>query len=165
MVTLKTGDLSLEIEIEKLDFDPVEYTYKITPKWKGIPFLNDTALKRGNKYWDKGFNGGIIGGELDDFSLVEIMEKAIETKNVQKWIPYPDPDICVSIYPERCFPDLDKIDNEYFTLIFSPSIYQYSDSRNYDGFTGVSFIMTPTLFELKSFVSQFKAEYEYIKQN
>lgn len=163
MATLKNGGLSVEIEIERRDFDPVEYGYKITPKWKGIPLLNDGAMKRGNEYWDKGFGGGVVGSELDKFRLIETLEKAIETKTAQKWIPFPDPDICVSVYPERCFPDLDKIDGECWTLIFSPSRYQFAAADSYGGFSGVSFVMTPTLPELKAFLKQLKAEYQHLR--
>ncbi len=72
--------------------------------------------------------------------------------------------MCVSIYPARCFPNLDEEDSEYNTIIVSPNTYQFEECDCYHGYEGVSFVMTPTTQELKDFINALKRELEDIKR-
>jgi hypothetical protein len=166
MAKLKSEDLDLELEFEFLsyeDYSPVEYTFKCTLCWNGIPVLNERTMKRGTSYWDKGKEGGIVGSEMVGFTLIKDMEDALKTKSVRIWEAWPDPDMCVSIYPGRFFPYLDEEDSEYNTIIISPDTYQFKGNDCYSGYEGVSFVMTPSTQELKEFINDLKMELEDIK--
>ena len=167
MAKLTANDFELIFRItERRDFDPaVEYEFKLTLFYKGIPVLNEDAMKRGNEYWDKGKSGGIVGSEIDGMdAFINELETAMETKTPQYWESFPDPDLCVSIFPERYFPYLDRKDKGQYTLIFSPSNYNFKDADCYSGFEGVSFVMSPTVGEYKKFVADVKAEYAAVRE-
>ena len=166
MAKLISEDLELEFLFTGCyDYNPIEYDFKVTLKWKGVPLLNEKAMKRGTSYWDTGIEGGIIAEEMDNFTLISDFEKSMETKTPQIWEAWPDPDMCISIYPERCFPYLDKIDSEYCTIIVSPDIYQFNDCDAYCGYEGVSFIMTPNINDFKKFIEELKIEFNEIIKN
>ena len=164
MAKLKSEELELEFEfLSYEDYSPVEYTFKCTLRWKGIPLLTERAMKRGTSYWDKGKEGGIVGSEMVGFTLINDLENALKTKSVKIWEAWPDPNMCVSIYPARCFPNLDEETSEYNTIIVSPTTYQFEGNECYSGYEGVSFVMTPKTQELKDFIEDLKRELEDIK--
>ena len=159
MAKLKSENLELEFKLlECHKYDLMEYDFRCTLTWKGIPVLNDKAFKRSSSYWKKGSDGGIIGEEMDSFSLITELEEAVKTKEMRIWESWPDPDMCVAIYPNRCFPDLITPDQEYHTIIFSPDVYQFRDMDCYSGYEGVSFVMTPTEEMLIQFINDLKKE-------
>ena len=165
MAKLVSEDLELEfIFIGCYDFDPVEYEFKVTLKWKNLPILNEKAMKRETDYWEKGKEGGIIAEETDNFTLISDLENAIETKSPQIWEAWPDPDMCISIYPERCFPYLNEVNSEYYTIIISPDAYQFKDCDAYCGYEGVSFIMTPKVNDFKKLIDDLKFEFNEVKK-
>jgi hypothetical protein len=162
--------LSEDLELEFLfcgcyDYHPIQIEFKITLKWKGIPILNERAMKRGTDYWNKGAVGGIIAEEIDNFTLIRDLEEAFNNKTTKIWESWPDPDMCISIYPERYFPYLNDKDDEYNTIIISPDTYQFKDCDAYNGYEGISFIMTPTNDELQKFINDLKVELDQIKNN
>lgn len=134
------------------------FDFKVTMTWKGIPVLNEDVMKRHSTYWDKGAVGGLVASEEDFYNLFHDLETAIKTKQTQIWQSFPDTDMCISIYPERCFPYLDERDSEYYTVIVSPDSYQFKESDCYIGYSGVSFVMTPKVDEFETFVAEFKKE-------
>ena len=162
MAKLTANDFELIFRItERCDFDPAEYEFKLTLFYKGIPVLNEDAMK----YWDKGKSGCIIGSEIDGMdAFINALEMAMERKTPQYWESFPDPDLCVSIFPECYFPYLDREDKGQYTLMFSPSNYNFKDADCYSGFEGVSFVMSPTVGEYKKFIADLKAEYATVKE-
>ena len=160
MAKLKSNNLELEFLItECLDYDPTEFHFKVTMKWNGIPILNDKAMKRDNDHWEKGAEGGIIGYEIDYIRLIDAIEKSLETREPQFWEAFPDPDVYVSIYPDRSFPYLTEKERGRFAFIVSPDSYQLKDSDCYEGYEGVSFVMNPTEEELRQFIEDLKSEH------
>lgn len=143
---------------ECCNFDPTEFYFKITVRYKGTPVLNDKAMKRHNSYWKKGSKAGIIAWEVDTIRLMHKLDDALSTDEPQFWESYPDPDVHISIYPHRCFPNLVEEDREHFSIIVSPNSYQFKNSDNYYGYEGVSFVMTPNEKDLQKFTDELKAE-------
>jgi len=163
LAKLISNDLILEFNfLGCYDYQPVEFEFKVSLFWKGIPLLNEKAMKRWSTYWRKGKEGGLVAEEMDNFTLIDDLEKAIETNTLQVWESWPDPDMCISIYPNRCFPYLDEEDPEYNTIIVSPDMYQFKESDAYGGYEGVSFIMTPDKDAFLKFVNELKDEYKKI---
>lgn len=160
MAKIISDDLELEFKfLGCYDYQPVEFEFKVTLLWKGVPILNENVMKRRSTYWEKGKEGGIIAEEMDNFTLITDLEDSIKSKTVKIWESWPDPDMCISIYPERCFPYLNEINNDYYTIIVSPDMYQFKESDAYGGYEGVSFIMTPEKKEFQNFINELKKEY------
>ena len=159
MAKIISNNFELEFLVtECCDFDPTEFYFKIIMRYNGIPVLNDKAMKRHNSYWKKGAKGGIIAWEVDTIRLVRKLENALSKNEVQFWESYPDPDVHVSIYPHRCFPNLVEEDKEHFSIIISPNSYQFKKSDNYYGYDGVSFVMAPSEKDLRQFTDDLKTE-------
>lgn len=159
MAKITSNNFELEFLItECRDFDPTEFCFKITMRYNGIPILNDKAMKRHSSFWRKGKKGGIIGSEIDTIRLVGILENALLTNEPQFWQPYPDPDVQISIYPHRSFPNFQEEDREHFSLIVSPNSYQFKNSDSYDTYEGISFALNPNQEDLKRFIDDLKAE-------
>ena len=160
MAKLFSEDLELDFTFfGYYDYQPKEFDFKVTLKWKGIPLLNEKAMKRWSEYWNKGAEGGIVAEEMDNFTLITDLENALKDKTPTIWETWPDPDMCISIYPERCFPYLNEINTDYNTIIISPDIYQFKDTDAYCGYEGVSFILTPNNTNLQNFINDLKKEY------
>ena len=124
----------------------------------GLSVLNDKIMKRHNSYWKKGKKGGIIASEVDTIRLLRKLDDALSTNEPQFWESYPNPDVHISIYPNRCFPNLFTEDKEHFSIIISPNSYQFKNSDNYYGYEGVSFVMTPSKKDLYKFTDDLRAE-------
>ena len=159
MAKIKSNNFELEfLVMECCDFDPIEFYFKIILKYKGVSVLNDRAMKRHNSYWKKGKKGGIIGSEIDTIRLIGKLEKALLTKEAQFWEPYPDPDVQISVYPNRNFPNIQEEYSDHLALIVSPNSYQFKDSLSYDTYEGVSFVLTPTREMILQFIEDLKWE-------
>lgn len=160
MAKLFSEDLELEFLLcGCYDYHPIQIEFKVTLKWKGIPILNENAMKRGTDYWNKGAVGGIVGEEIDNFTLIKDLEEALNNKTTKIWESWPDPDMCISIYPETLFPYLNEKDEEYNTIIISPDTYQLKDCSAYNGYEGISFVLTPDNTNLQNFINDLKKEY------
>lgn len=151
---------NLELEFKLLGHNEYDsYQLKCTCTWQGKPILNEAVMKRSGSYWSKGAVGGIMAEEMEHFSLIEDFKAALEKKEVRIWEAFPDPDICISIYPDCCFPYLNEKDENYFSIIVSPDSYQFKDSSYYSGYEGVSFVMIQTIDQMYEFVQQLKDEF------
>ena len=166
MAILKDEDL--ELEILPLSYHDWEYCpetdFKVTMRWKGIPLLNEAALKRTGSYWEQGKECGIVASEQDSLTLIKDFEDCLNDKKVRIWEAWPDPDMTISIYPERYFPYLEDVDSEYISIIVSPDLYQFKDSDCYSGYSGVSFVMVIEVEVFKTFVSELKTEFDSIME-
>ena len=164
MAKLKSEELELEFEFLSYKvYELDEYTFRCTLRWNGIPVLNGLAMKNESDSYKKDQGGELFGSKMGGFTLLNDLENALKTKSVKIWEAWPDPDMCVSIYPARCFPNLDEETSEYNTIIVSPNTYQFEGNECYSGYEGVSFVMTPTTQELKAFINALKRELEDIK--
>lgn len=160
MAKLISDELELEFRFlghYKYDFDIFEF--KCTCTWNGVPILNEAVMKRKGSYWKKGETGGLVAEEQENFTLIEDFEAALNNKEVRIWESWPDPDMCISIYPDCCFPCLNKKLEGYYSIIVSPDSYQFKDSECYGGFEGVSFVMIQTTEQIQEFVCQLKKEF------
>ena len=159
MAKFTSNTFELEFLVtECCDFTPTEFYFKITMLYNGLSVLNDKIMKRHNSYWKKGKKGGIIASEIDTIRLLRKLDDALSTNEPQFWESYPNPDVHISIYPNRCFPNLFTEDKEHFSIIISPNSYQFKNSDNYYGYEGVSFVMTPSKKDLYKFTDDLKAE-------
>ncbi len=161
MAVLKQEDLELEIlPFGYIDWKSFpEFDYKVTMKWKGVSVINETVMKRDGSYWAKGKEGGFVASEQDKLGLIENFEACIKDKKSRVWEAWPDPDMAISIYPDRNYPYLDEAAEGYFSIIVSPDSYQFKDSNCYTGFSGVSLVMVVETSEIIRFVSDLRNEF------
>lgn len=163
MAKLISDKLELEFKLSHIKYDFDYYELKCTCTWQGVSVLNEAVMKRYGDYWKKGSVGGIIAEELDKFSLLKDFDSAINNKEIRIWKSWPDPDMCISIYPDCRFPYLNKKDVDYYTIIVSPDSYQFKDCDCYNGFEGVAFVMIQTLEQVQEFVKQLEEEYNALE--
>lgn len=169
MAKLKDNDLELEVKFLHCEdmggwFD---YVFKVTMFWKGIPVLNEKALKRYSSYWKQGAEGGIICSDTchdkNEFTLIDDLEASIKDKKARVWEAFSYMELAVAIYPERAFPYLYDENKPYYTLIISADGYQFKDSADCYGYQGVSFIMVPKTSALTKFVEDLKEEFNKLE--
>ena len=167
MAILKYENLELEfIPMKFHDWGTwPEWSFKVCLKWKGTPVLNEKVMKRYGDYWSMGKEGGVVASEQDKLLLLEDFDACIKDKKSRIWESHPDPDMSVSIFPDRAFPYLDEIEAGVYTIIISPDSYQFKDTNCYMDYSGVSFVMVVDNLEFENFVSELKKEFEQLKDS
>ena len=95
----------------------------------------------------------------EKYNLITAFKSAISDEKPVIWEAFPDPDMCISIYPNRLFPDLQREFENHYTIIFSPNTPNYANIDAYDLYEGISFIMSPLTKEFIKFVQDFEKEY------
>ena len=167
MAILKYEDLELEfIPMKFIDWGTwPEWSFKVCLKWKGIPVPNEKAMNPHATFSSMGEQGGVVASEQDKFVLLEDVDGCIKDNKTSIWESHPDPDMSVSIFPDRAFPYLEEVEVGVYSIIISPDAYQFKDTDCYMGYSGVSFVMVVEKLEFEKFVSDLKKEFEQLKDN
>ena len=158
-------DSAALLESERPRLDEIAQILRAVPSTKIIVEGHTASVGEArNEFWDKGAGGGLIGSEMDAFTLPDDLEKALSTGEPQFWESWPDPDVCVSVFPNADFPRLNERAEGRSTIIISPDSYQFKDNDAYSGNEGVSFVLTPTNLELKKFIADLREEAAKIRE-
>ena len=144
-------DFSL-VNIDKSDLSHHYYQIKMAAFWCGNPVVNDKIL-----------NHCISGEEIDDFTLIQYLEEARQTKEPKFWDSFPHGDLSVAIYPETVFPFFDKKDKKHYVLIFTFDESQLCN-QSICSPSPITFSMNLSLEEYDKFIEDLKKEYIAIKE-
>ena len=151
----------LELEIKPLNYyddgDGFGYEFYVTMRYKGQKLININICNRKNKDFS------VSSWYQKSITLIDAFEEAIETKKNVIWEADPDPDMIISIYPNRDYPYLDKEEEGMFTIIVSPNTEQYNtddDLGCYGGYEGIAYIITASEEDFVKFVTELKDEFK-----
>lgn len=163
-VLTREDDLTLEIKVRDVLYWQedryVEIVYEFVMKWRGKSIINDAVLKH-NSYWGKKGTGNFVATDMDEFHLLQTLQKALETGEKQTWDAFPDPDVGVAVLPNTSF-DLTSKEREegMYTIIIAPDLYQLKKTECYCGLLGAALVMTAEEAKFRQFVKDFATECE-----
>lgn len=95
MARLTDGFLTLEIKYREID-DLDWLQYDIWLWWDGEPLINPAILKRVNPYWDDRRDNAFRVCELQEDSLLPVLEEFLRTYTPSEWEPI-EPDFNIQL--------------------------------------------------------------------
>lgn len=152
---------NLELEIKPLRFYDegwgLGYEFYVAMRYKGRHLNNKNSCNRKNKEFS------VSSWYQKSITLLDAFDKAIASKEYVIWEADPDPDMIISIYPNRDYPYLNVEEKGLFTIIVSPNTEQYNlddESGCYGGYEGISYVITASEEDFVKFVADLKAEFK-----
>ena len=185
----KLSTKSLTLEIKYTGFKAGDVQYEIGFLWEGESMINDALLKRSSDYWRSRSKGVFLASDYEKDSLIETIEKALETNEPEYWEPI-DPDVILAIYPEMDFPfikphheviwmslkvkekierrqrekqEKGKLPDDWITLICFIDAYNFQNSGAYYD-SGIALHMLVERKDLEAFCLELKREYAEFKE-
>jgi hypothetical protein len=176
----KLSSHSLTLEIRYKNFLSGDVQYEIGFLWENQSIVNDTLLKRWSDYWSSRSNGYFLACEYERDTLIDTIEKALETDEPRSWEPY-EPDIVLAIYPKKHFPFLirrrydfweddeevknknektngERAADDWFTVIAFVDAYNFQNCKAYCD-SGIALHLLVERKDVEAFCGQLRDEY------
>ncbi|NUO07292.1 MAG: hypothetical protein HUU08_01200 [Candidatus Brocadia sp.] len=179
MAILKSENLELDMSLR---WDNIEgIVYDLVFKWRGIPIVNDSIIKRGNDWWSQAKPSGFFFTEYAKLRPVAFFKKMLDSQK-SDYIEPIDPDIRITVHPIHALPEdrssvmweaehikrqreererlkreLGKLPDDLFEIIFFLDTYNFKGCAAYSG-DGISFNFLVIRTEFENFIRQLDQE-------